>query len=466
MKSAARYVALALALSCVDATAPPRGQVLLYFDTDAPVPSLFDSLSVDVFEPGKTTPCAHCSRLFALTPAMFTAPEGVSIGVPLPPNEKGWVVRARLYTSTATLSGQPPDAVGSKPPQSVIDVYASLPELAATGIVARSIVMHVADVGNPLGSLDAPVDTSPGPVHQSIVGTWSGASSVPCVGAPRDDEVCVPGGAYWMGNPRVLAAGAFVEAGSIEGAAGARRLVVVSPFFLKRTEVTVREFRDSGLVGPTTVDGWSGSTSGNAVADYCTITAVPGVPADHEDLPINCVTRVAARQYCQGVGGDLPTEAQYEYVASQRVGALFPWDAPLGEITCEDAAWGRAGYGLYVNIISPCKSPTPPGGPVAVGTKMSDRVSFDGGDVVDLAGNLREFVLDIWNREDEPCWSQPGVSVDPVCTTPGAAGPAWSLRGGDWRNSAPALAAARRYADADAKTAASVFGFRCARPAN
>ena len=57
-------------------------------------------------------------------------------------------------------------------------------------------------------------------------------------------------------------------------------------------ETTVAEFRSAGGVVAT---GWSGDYEGDFptnLADYCTYTDAPD--AEHDLLPVNCVTPVAA----------------------------------------------------------------------------------------------------------------------------------------------------------------------------
>src|SRR6202044_847618 len=124
-----------------------------------------------------------------------------------------------------------------------------------------------------------------------------------CVGTPPDGQVCIPGGAFWMGGGLLQGGG---ETDAIE------RIVVLSPFFLSAHEVTVSELR-AGKLDMTQIASWSGSLSGDESSDWCTITTSPG---PHESLPANCITWQGARDYCLAMGGDLPTEAQLEYVMS------------------------------------------------------------------------------------------------------------------------------------------------------
>ncbi|MBW2458502.1 MAG: hypothetical protein JRI68_28645, partial [Deltaproteobacteria bacterium] len=213
---------------------PPAGQVLLYLDTDAPLPAgpgvvlspgapqpLFDTVRIDVYEPGAAEPCAGCSRTFALTAPQVQAGEA-SIGVPSEAGRSGYRARLRMYHSASTLNGALPEPLAADwPPQSVVDLIVALPEVAEEGIVEATAFLATDDVGIPRGALDAPEPTRSGRPSTSQVGTWPGAQRVPCAGTPLEGEVCIPGGAFWMGNPLVRGTGRGDEA-------DLRRLVVLS----------------------------------------------------------------------------------------------------------------------------------------------------------------------------------------------------------------------------------------------
>jgi sulfatase modifying factor 1 len=461
-------VTLALAASGCSAELPPHAQVLLHVDTDAPVPPvfgqqvslsepqpLFDTLRVDVFEPGETEPCDGCSRGFALDVEMFHD-ERVSFGVPVAPGVSGYRVRLRMYPSRATLSGEPPppDAAGN-PPGSVLETTVALPVVDDGSILDRSVFLATETVGVPQGSLDSPFPTTEVPEVPSWVGTWPGAARVPCAGNAAEGRVCVPGGAFWMGNARVSGQG-------VGDAANRLRLVVLSPYFLEADEVTVGRIRAAGVT-PEYV--FSGGTTGNSFRDFCTFTADP---TGLEDVPINCISRETAKAFCQAQGGDMPTEAQFEYVASAFQGRLYVWgeDDP----TCDDAVLGRAGWGILSAFNSPCKTETPPGGALVVGSlapARRDRLDLPGGSIHDLVGNMCEFTRDMWNQQDEPCWSSPGVYEDPVCETPSPAdGLKYTYRGGCWDLTARLATSATREGIADSAMVGLIgLGFRCAYPA-
>jgi formylglycine-generating enzyme required for sulfatase activity len=269
-------------------------------------------------------------------------------------------------------------------------------------------------------------------------------------------EVCIPGGAFWMGNAKVIG-------GGIGDAADELRLVVLAPFFLDAAEVTLARVRAAGAMPSY---AWSGASSGSAFQDYCTYTAQP---MGTEDVPVNCMGWSKARAFCQSGGGDLPTEAQFEFVASAFSGRLYAWgeDDP----TCTDAVLGRAGWGLLAAFLSPCKPEAPPGGPLPVGTDAMpprrDLLELPTGTVYDLVGNMCEFARDVWNRQDEPCWSTPGVYTDPLCAKPSPAdGPSHVYRGGCWDITARLATSASREGLPDNATSGLIgLGFRCARSA-
>jgi len=434
----APVVGLAL-LACSDgATAPPPPlpQVLLYVDTDAPVPPapgdtpgpddplpLFDTLRIDVYEPGGAQPCTGCSRDFAVDAGLLRA-RNLSVGIPLPLGAAGWTARVRLYPRRAVVGTEPH-------PNATLDAYVALPTLEDDAVVEESLLLSTDTVGTTAGSLDAPGALQPGPPAASLVATWAHAAQVPCNGDPQPDEACVTGGAFWMGNLALV------------GVANLPRLVVVSPFFVKMTEVTVGEMRASR---PARI----GTHEEEAV---CTYTTQPG---SLESYALNCVDWQTARTFCQQQHGDLPSEAQFEYVASARTGQLFEWgsDGP----GCGDVVWG-ASEGCSVT------GPRPPGsGPL-------DGIDLPGGRVVDLAGNLAEYAVDQWNGLEEGCWSHPGVFVDPVCQTPSTE--AWAVggasnvrRGGGWTDPAIYGAAAWRLPTWRPPTTNIDIGFRCVRPAS
>lgn len=440
----------------------PQGQIVLYVDTDAPLPPgagrplgpddpppLFDRLQVDVLEPGATSPCAGCSRAFQVD-ADSVAAGRVSLGIPQRPGILGYRARLRLYAGRSTLTGQVPKATSDgHPPQSVIDVTVKLPAVAASGIIERSVLLETESVGLPIGT-DEPTDTLPGRVSMKRA-TWEGARRVPCAGEEALGEGCIRGGAFWMGNPHSVSSGPGDHADR-------SRLVVLSPFHLDQTEVTVAKWR---IFGDASVLQWSGSRSGVTPEDYCTYTPVVG---PNEDKPLNCVAWAGARAYCRARGGDLPTEAQLEYASGALASRLFVWGEEPP--TCEDAVFGRGGYGLFSGLVAPCMpaQADAPGGPLSVGFRAApprrDRLWTGTTTIYDLLGNVSEWALDEFHQQDASCWSSGGVFRDPLCQN---GSKVHTARGGDWRTAGSLILAANRYGE-DSGTRSIVVGFRCALP--
>jgi formylglycine-generating enzyme required for sulfatase activity len=240
---------------------------------------------------------------------------------------------------------------------------------------------------------------------------------------------------------------------------GTERLVVLSPFYVKAHEVTAAEYRASGQ--PIALP-WSG-TLGQTMQDYCTFTASPG-PFDA--YPMNCLPWVYARQFCRAAGGDLPTEAQFEYVAGGLSSNDYMWgsDPPA----CGDAVYARAGLGDFTNRPDDCRTPNTRGGPQPVGSGARDRLELGGVAVEDIAGNVFEWVHDTWQRESDPCWARLGVYSDPLCTmTSPVDGTSFrgETRGGSWVEYARAgRAASRLPVGTQTMDIGPDIGFRCVKP--
>jgi formylglycine-generating enzyme required for sulfatase activity len=455
----ARPAALVVVLAaCSAPVLPPQGQILLFIDTDAPVPGdklpLFDRVAVDVLDE-TGNPCRDCSRIFTLDASAFRKLEptdfGVSFGIARS-GQSGWSARVRLYDSNATLDGRlPPNLPDGSPPPSVIDITFALPPIPMTGVVERTAFLSTDAVGLP-----GKAETQEGRPRASRVGTWAKVEKVACKGVARDDEVCVPGGAFWMGNPLLQISEGSQAVNGGDGTSLIRRLVVLSPFFLNRTEITVTQLRAwNSSPDIRSLHGWTGGTTGNSIEDFCTFTAAPGPNDQH---PTNCITRDYARMYCRDHGGDLPSEAQFEYVASAMRSAHFVWgDDDPG---CNDAVIGRSGWGVFGNDYAPCRPSTPPGGLLDVGSHERDGLAMGAAAIVDLVGNVSEWAGDMWSPETSSFWTQGGARLDPLCDVPSDFA---SVRGGSWTAFLPRyVAAAARHFEKPASIDTDV-GFRCAR---
>lgn len=448
-----RWVEVALFASLATACGepdplPPRDQVVLFIDTDAVLPPpegaidpplspqpLFDRMTIEVFAPGASEPCGACRRELPIDRETF-AKLRASIGVVPGAGGEGYRARVRMFRAEAVRGGGAPVEV-------TLETTVALPDVAGRGVVEAHVVLMTDDLGVPVGTLEAPAPAREGRPPASLVGSWGPAQRIDCSGAPLDGEVCVPGGAYWMGETEVV--GAVYDGDR-------QRLVVLSPFFIGAKEVTVGEARAGGL----TPQAWSGSLDGVASNDWCTFT---NTPSARDALAVNCVTWDQAREHCLARGADLPTEAQWEYAARALGGRRYVWG--VEPPSCSDAVWGH-GY-PPAKLVPHCPVPNVIGGPLAPGGGVRDRLTLPGGDILDLAGNVREWTRDVWNTQDEPCWT-PSLLFDPVCESAGAiGGEVRSVRGDGYFQPAIVVSAAGR--SYEVRNVSSAFnGVRCARP--
>jgi formylglycine-generating enzyme required for sulfatase activity len=207
---------------------------------------------------------------------------------------------------------------------------------------------------------------------------------------------------------------------------------ITKPFWITKTEVTAKSYQDFARA---------------------TGAAMPKPTTTNKDwlLRANPVTKVSwesAQQYCNWIGGRLPTEAEWEYAAraGKAADTIFPW----GNTADFDNA----------NMFGKPKDKTKrdqwdefTSAPIG---------SFDGNawGLMDVSGNVREWVQD---------WFDPAYYQSPSATGPDPTGPASSpaqsrvLRGGDFYSKVEVLRlSARENRKPDEIDNRS--GFRCVLP--
>jgi len=484
-KGAAALI-VALLTSCA-AEAGPRPQVVLYVDTDVEVPALADTLRVEVINPDGTS----VETRTYIRPNVRDWP--VSLGIA--PREDGepTMLRLRLFeashiagrnpTELTTILGlEPDDPLPAFAMDRLVEVRAP-----AEGTSHVQVILHgdclgmLADVErrltcvasslDPRGPANAGLEILDGPPASdtpSRAGTWNMANERPCIGEPRtdsglyDDEVCVSGGVFFMGDGRLGVNAAVGEA----WASIPERLIRMSPFFMDRYEVTV------GRVNAAIDRGFDltvGEHHTYAESSFCTFRS----DGEHDGLPMNCLTKELAEAFCAFDGGRaLPSEAQWEYAASSRgEERLYVWgDRPA---TCDDAVFARVGPELAAAFGRPFADDLGRLGQCAhigewvqpVGSLPTD-TTIDG--VRDLGGNLQEWTRDSFIPLTSDCWAD-AYLVDPVCDV----GPdtAYIVRGSIWSGVLGSLPVALRkgMTHDDAIGAGDTFsgfasGFRCVRP--
>lgn len=468
-------LALVANVAC-ERTGPPRSQLVLHVTTDAPlpfspvgacpsqpsdVPPLFDTIELAVFPSGRTTPCDHCVRRFAIDCRMVEDGKA-SIGIVPGIGDPNWRARIRIYRGIAVADGEPI-------PSATLETVVALPAIFEdSGVVDVTATVHTARIGQPEGTLDSPVTVTTGDATKGIVGSWSAAKRVACTANATIKEACVPGGAFWMGNPAVGAMLASFDA-------NVPRLVVISPFIVDLAEVTVDSFRQVGIArlpNPNTSDNGDPFDNAGAIGGPCTYSGTSASTTE-DAMPVNCLTWGKAQEYCATQQKALLTEAQFEWLASGLRGGTYPWGED--EPSCADVDFA---HGATPTIPQSCPPQLIRSGGAGQGAR--DRIRIGNRDVIDLVGSLREWTRDVFAEQTEACWTQP-LLVDPECTSGGRAN-ARTVRGGSWRDQAGFLRAATRhfgFANGD-KTSSGTFspyiddygtngatiGFRCMRPAN
>lgn len=286
-------------------------------------------------------------------------------------------------------------------------------------------------------------------------GSWAGALPIPCVGAAPSgvDAVCVAGGFSVLGDLAFEGAGDGVS----ELDPTPLRPVRLSPFFMDRTEVTVKVLRELALDPNKNLAGVTPIIRGAiAGSDDCTWLGLSD--ASNDAFPLNCIKRQEAAEICAARGGMLPSEAQWEHAARGRgEGNVYPWgNHEPGPAEC---CLSSAGRWSSVNSAPPACGVTgieaAGSHPVSANCGGLGDQSRDG--VLDLGGSLSELVTDSFAPYDAPCWQRgAGALPNPTCSDASTVNQVG--RGGSWNVGLDAVAAPfRRVYVAEGEES----GFRC-----
>lgn len=221
-----------------------------------------------------------------------------------------------------------------------------------------------------------------------------------------------------------IPAGGF-EMGSLEGNPCAhldelpQHTVYLDAYWIDQGEVTNAQYRKCVEAG------WCALP----ICDYGDSTFLAGTMEDH---PVGCVNWHEASIYCEWIGGQLPTEAQWEKAARGTDAREYPWGAEFDAQLCnssESAINGSTPVGRYS-----------PAGDSPYG-------------VADVSGNLWEWVSDWYD-----------IGYYPTSPTSNPTGPQSgdnrAARGGSWyANSCSVRTTYRYYNIPDGRSPG--MGFRC-----
>jgi formylglycine-generating enzyme required for sulfatase activity len=201
------------------------------------------------------------------------------------------------------------------------------------------------------------------------------------------------------------------------------RTVVVTPFWMDRTEVTVGAYR--------------ACVDARACARPARSSASCTYDAGEDELPVSCVHWRDAEAYCHFAGKRLPSEREWEYAARGPYAVPFPWGG------------SGSSCGIAVTLISDLTGRTCAPRPAKVGAHPAGASVFG---VLDLTGNVEEWTAD---------WYVESLGPGPAPR----AGAAHVLRGGGWL-SAPAVSRTTSRNWGSALEAGPNVGFRCVRDAD
>jgi formylglycine-generating enzyme required for sulfatase activity len=427
---------------------PPHGETLVVVDTDLPVPSVVSRLRIDVFGADGTW-IAHRDDV---RPDPRDWPASFSVFNDDPTKDKMLRIRLRAYLDARTVpyrggdkleSGVTPDVE----PNPAISVDRTIEVRLVHGTRARARVLLSGEcIGRRECAAEKPleIDSSFDRAVPSAVGTYG---AQPCSGAPLEERVCVPGGAFVLGD----AFDRVPTGGDLTSSTFPERVVVISRFEIDRDEVTVARFRAAlaagfspKLVQPGVEDDVFPPKD---IQNACTWSETP---RGREEYPLTCVPWDTADAFCRFSGGELPTEAQFEYVAlaaGRPRKTLHPWgdEAP----SCDRGIFGRVAFND--ECIDRGEGPAP--------------LASDGDTNVlgvrHLATSVEELARDRHAAYSDPCWTNAPV-VDPFC------GPSdkpeedpMVTRGGSWTSDAGDLRVVRRINSGSRVSQNSFVGFRC-----
>jgi formylglycine-generating enzyme required for sulfatase activity len=468
--ASASALALALALavaSCAPRTLAPLGEAVVVVDTDLPVPLVASALRVDLYDGAGVW--IESRDIVLRDPRDWPASFSVQAADEL--RNRDLVVRVRVHGGRmrdvlggARLVVNGADVTPSSEPEPALAVDRLLLVRLRPGERGRAVVIAHASCAGTAAQLDpnarascvegegtlepltvAPLDPDLSTPTRSVAGS---AASSACR-FPSDVRLCVDGGAFVIGADDVQ----VVPDPTLPLAPP--RIARVHSFKMNRDEVTVGDLRNAiahGFVAPDPI----GMTEGDLGGTPDTSCSFSTAPRGREDFAATCITWRTARAYCMRFddGGDLPTEAQWEYAATSaaRTGkATFPWgdDAP----DCVRAVYGRL---TLAGLPGACEKeagtgPRPvtmAGAPIAPGDVSATKIRG-------LGGGVAEWTRDTPATYDAPCWR----GIDASCNDP--ATDAHVVRGGAWASTAINVRSTSRLAS---RKATSFIGFRCVDP--
>jgi formylglycine-generating enzyme required for sulfatase activity len=310
-------------------------------------------------------------------------------------------------------------------------VAAPAPDLATTGspVVTPLADNRVAAGASPDAAVGAPVAAAPAEVRAAatdmatVAAAPVAAAPVAAPAAAAGQPASAPAGMVHV--PATGEAGFWMGSQAVDSHASPRHHVQLSAFFIDQTEVTQAQYKAC-------VD-----------AHVCRTPSGDWRPAARPSHPVAGVSWDDAVAYCGFAGGQLPTEAQWEYAARGTDERVYPWGN-------EKPSCARTNFNSCAGGTRPVMSYRHDERP-----ELGDR-SFFG--IFDMGGNVAEWVSDVYDSS----YYKTAPEKDPP--GPEKAGSSHVVRGGSWQDAAPYLRAALRGKSLQSNRLPDI-GFRCARAA-
>lgn len=339
------------------------------------------------------------------------------------------------------------------PTSSVIPTLTTTPTVITTRVIMQTATISPSPSGLPIPTSiltpdiaeeptlagETTVDLFTPPINPQLADYWT---------RPLDgmQMVYVSGGIFLMGSDPSVDQNA-------QNDELPRHEVTVNSFWLDRTEVTNNQFAifatETGYITKSEIEGGgysyiSGSWQYILGANWQQPQGPESNINDLDNHPVVLVSWDDANAYCTWAGGQLPTEAQWEYAARGNDRRLYPWGntfdglkANFCDINCDNDS-------RDTNINDGYKFTAP------VGSFSPEGDSWV--NAADMAGNVWEWVTDWWYSSYS---SVP--TIDPTGPT---SGNYKVLRGGSWHYSSPTLRVTERSNVSPSNSYDSV-GFRC-----
>ncbi len=163
---------------------------------------------------------------------------------------------------------------------------------------------------------------------------------------------------------------------------------------------------------------------------------------DRSNYPVTFVFWQGAGTYCETIGRNLPSEAQWERAARGPQNWIYPW-----------------GQQWDVNRANTSRYPPSPRATLEVTALAAEGASAWGGGVVNMSGNAAEWTNDYYSATLYQTRASSG-QVEPNPTGPGG-GDSVVVRGGSW-DTVPLFARAVHRRDLSPSNPNPAVGFRCA----